>query len=270
MNTNKEQIKTLEKAKKEIFEVLNNPLSKIAKNKLPFQGKLKNKWIVNVYQAISENLKIQEVIKNGKGFSSLIIALNQAAERGLEVGGEANHAYLIPFKDEVKLIYGYRGMIAYAEKNGVNVTAINTVYENDTIGMININSGTPPEHKLNPKEQKRGEAIGYYCSCLNEKTGIGKTVYMFKDEVKIWRDRFSKNPTGEIWTDHFSSMALKTVIRKCLKHLGFIIKIDDSIEIDNVDENEEMEISSKAEIILDKTLNEIKPELKNKDLAFPE
>src|SRR6185437_2021004 len=49
---------------------------------------------------------------------SIVLAVMQAAELGLEPGGLLGESYLVPYGSEAKLIVGYRGLVALARRSG--------------------------------------------------------------------------------------------------------------------------------------------------------
>ena len=74
---------------------------------------------------------------------SLLRAVFQAGELGLEAGGLLGEGYLVPFKDEVQFIPGYRGLIKLARQSGqlASIEA-RVVYELDAFEL---------EYGLEPK-----------------------------------------------------------------------------------------------------------------------
>ena len=49
--------------------------------------------------------------------ASFLGAVIQASQLGLEPGGALGHCYLIPYKNEVNFMIGYRGMVALAMRS---------------------------------------------------------------------------------------------------------------------------------------------------------
>src|SRR5690242_16201396 len=50
---------------------------------------------------------------------SLLKCVIQSAELGLEAGGPQGHAYFVPYKGELTLIVGYRGMLELVRRSGL-------------------------------------------------------------------------------------------------------------------------------------------------------
>ena len=63
---------------------------------------------------------------------SLIAAIIQSAQLGLEPDDLLGHAYLVPFKTTVVLIPGYKGLISLSRRSGeIKAVYARTVYEKD-------------------------------------------------------------------------------------------------------------------------------------------
>ena len=64
--------------------------------------------------------------------TSVLNAVMQAAQLGLEPGGPLGDAYLVPYKTECQLIVGYRGLVALARRSGqiISIEA-HVVHEKD-------------------------------------------------------------------------------------------------------------------------------------------
>ena len=95
--------------------------------------------------------------------NSLIRSVMQSSQLGLEVGGHLGQAYLVPFKSEINLIVGYRGLLSLARRSG-EITSINAeiVYEKDE---FDLSLGLEPKviHKPFLKGE-RGEPVLVYMS----------------------------------------------------------------------------------------------------------
>lgn len=67
---------------------------------------------------------------------SFINSIVQASHLGLEIGGALGQAYLVPFKGEIKMMPGYRGLISLARRSG-EITSINAeiVYDQDEFDL---------------------------------------------------------------------------------------------------------------------------------------
>jgi recombination protein RecT len=119
---------------------------------------------------------------------SLVSALIQCGELGLETNPFLGLAYLLPFwngktkKLEVQIIPGYRGYVSLAMRSGqvVDITA-HCVYENEP---FEISYGTNEEIKHTPlPPDKRGERkIGAYVR-TKLKDGTTKTTFMWSDDI---------------------------------------------------------------------------------------
>ncbi len=188
----------------------------------------KSRYAIEVLQSVWSNQKLVSALASPEGMRTFLDAVSQAARLNLCFSGSIAQCYLIPYGSQIRLHVSYMGMMKVCRDNGIEVTAVNDVCENDILDSIDLNSGDPPAHGIDLRKS-RGKIIGYYCSAKNKNSGQGRKVYMTKEEVELWRDKYcTQSIKGKItftdaWSKHFDAMAKKTVIRKCLKYLGYHI-----------------------------------------------
>ena len=170
---------------------------------------------------------------------SLINAIIQASELGLEPNTPLGHAYLIPFynkntgRKEAQLMPGYRGLIALARRSGqVQGIYAELVYEHD---YFEITYGLDKNliHRPDLNREDRGELIGVY-AVAKFKDGYTDFEYMNAAEVEKIRKR-SQAP-DKIWVTDRGEMWRKTPIRRLAKRLPLSIEdatLQKAIEIDS-------------------------------------
>jgi len=161
--------------------------------------------------------------------ASFMNAISQASHLGLEIGGALGQAYLVPFKGEVKMLPGYRGLIALARRSG-KITSINAeiVYEHDE---FDLKLGLEAHVVHKPKVRgDRGEPILVYM-VAHFKDGGHHFEWMSIEEVMRIKERSSaviaaktnKKPTP--WDTDRDEMIRKTVIRRGWKYLPMSIEM---------------------------------------------
>jgi recombination protein RecT len=140
---------------------------------------------------------------------SLLRAVVDLVQVGLEPGGPLGHAYLVPYKDQVTPIIGYKGYLELARRSGVKSISANIIYEND---RFEIEYGDSPKVRHTPcMKGDRGEPIGAYCVA---KIGDERHVeYMSVGEIEAIRNRSAAGKSGP-WKTDWGQMARKTVIRR--------------------------------------------------------
>lgn len=208
---------------------------------------------------------------------SFINAIVQASHLGLEIGGALGQAYLVPFKGEIKMMPGYRGLISLARRSG-EITSINAeiVYEKDEF-ELSLGLEAKVTHK--PKIRgERGEPILVYM-VAHFKTGGHHFEWMSIDEVMKIKDRSSavvaakKDNRKTPWDTDRDEMIRKTVVRRGWKYLPMSIEMQtaqvieaanengQSVTIDNsVIEGEVIVTTDKVEIEEEKALPTCTPE----------
>lgn len=152
---------------------------------------------------------------------SLVGAIMQAAQCGLEIGGVLGQAYLIPYKGKATLQIGYKGLIQLCRRSGeLALIKAQTVYANDEFHYA---LGLNPDLVHVPASGDRGQPVAYY-AFYKTKDGFSDFEVMTKDEVLTNAHRFSQSSKDGVfnsstpWAKDFDAMAMKTVLKKVLKY----------------------------------------------------
>lgn len=144
---------------------------------------------------------------------SLFGGLIQAAALGLELGGPAGQAYLIPFKRSASLVVGYKGYITLAHRAGCKRFTPRIVRDHDSFA-IEYGARQNLHHVPSPEG---GAAIGYYAVVETGNGGIDFEYLTFA-EAQAHKARYALSKSGP-WSTNFDEMALKTAIRKLAKRV---------------------------------------------------
>jgi recombination protein RecT len=152
---------------------------------------------------------------------SIVLAVLQAAQLGLDVDGFLGHAYLVPYwnkksgKNEAQLQVGYRGFIALARRSGeISAISAEIVYSEDS---FSVSLGTDRKVTHLPAPGDRGEAIGAY-AVVFYKDGFKDFEWMTKNQIEHVR-KSSKAADDGPWVTHWEEMARKSPIRRLAKRL---------------------------------------------------
>lgn len=179
--------------------------------------------------------------------ASLVGAIGQCAQMGLEPNTVLGHAYLVPFntkrKDKVtgverwvksvQVIIGYKGLIDLARRSGqIMSIAAHEVCEQDTFDLV---YGLDEKLEHRPAMGERGEVIGFY-AVAKLKDGGHCFEFMSRLQVEqIMRGTQSKGNYGP-WKDNFTEMGRKTVIRRLAKYLPLSIEFQTAAALDGMAE----------------------------------
>jgi recombination protein RecT len=147
---------------------------------------------------------------------SLLTAVINAAELGLDFTPGKAHAYLVKYGDKAQFMPSYKGMIDLARRSG-DVKKIESfiVKEKD---VFKIRLGTSPgiDHEY-PAKGSRGDMIGVY-AVATFTDGETQFDYMTREEIDAIRKR-SKAANSGPWVTDYNEMARKTVVRRLFKYL---------------------------------------------------
>jgi recombination protein RecT len=169
--------------------------------------------------------------------ASLIQAIMQAAELGLEPGSALGHAYLVPFNRktnagwivECVMIPGYRGLIALARRSGEIVSIeVHPVYEKDA---FKLQFGLNPILEHTPTlTDEPGNLIAVY-GVAKLRDGGTQIEVMTRAQILSIRSRSQTGRKNEgPWSTDFDEMARKTVVRRMFKYLPVSIEVANAME----------------------------------------
>lgn len=211
---------------------------------------------------------------------SLVGAIAQCAQMGLEPNTVLGHAYLVPFNtkrkdadgkerwvNSVQVIIGYKGFIDLARRSGQIISiAAHDVCENDKFELV---YGLDEKLNHTPAMEDRGAVVGFY-AVAKLKDGGHCFEFMSKYQVEqIMRDSQSKGKYGP-WLDHFVEMGRKTVIRRLAKYLPLSVEFATAAALDGMAEGGQdqhvdnftggfTEFTEQPPIDVDQTTGEITP-----------
>jgi recombination protein RecT len=185
---------------------------------------------------------------------TLIGAIIQCAQLGLEPDSILGHAYLVPFwngqlgRYDVTFIAGYKGLIALAKRGG-DVTQIHAINVYDKEPFI-YEEGDNPKLKHTPQPPGiRGEGkAGTYAVSRNA-DGQVEFIFMWTEEIEAIRDRalktrridtadtvkFPREKWGPWGTDE-DEMFKKTAIRRLSKILSLSPEFQKAAALDEMAE----------------------------------
>lgn len=177
---------------------------------------------------------------------SLVGAIGQCAQMGLEPNTVLGHAYLVPFNvkrkdadgnekwvNSVQVIIGYKGLIDLARRSGQIISiAAHEVCQEDEFELV---YGLDEKLNHTPAMGERGPVIGFY-AIAKLKDGGHAFEFMSRYQVdEIMRASQSKGKYGP-WLDHYTEMGRKTVIRRLAKYLPLSIEFQTAAALDSMAE----------------------------------
>ncbi|WP_238880129.1 recombinase RecT [Achromobacter xylosoxidans] len=190
---------------------------------------------------------------------SLVGAIGQCAQMGLEPNTVLGHAYLVLFNTKrkdaggnerwvksVQVIVGYKGLIDLARRSGQIVSiAAHEVCENDTFDLV---YGLDEKLEHRPAMGDRGAVTGFYAVA---KLVGGGHAFEFMSLYQIDQIKAATQSKGAYgpWKDNFVEMGRKTVIRLLAKYLPLSIEFQKATALD------EMASSGRDQHLDDNTLD---------------
>jgi recombination protein RecT len=184
-----------------------------------------DRFIGVLTNAIHTNPKIAECTEQ-----SLMASMIKCANLKLEPNDAIRQqCFLIPRwngkinKLECSWEIGAKGLIELAYRSGeVQAIACSEIYERD---YFDVDWGTNEvTHKLPKTDRfKRGEVEGYWAQWIGKDGAKGRPAVMSKEDMVAFMEQYvqsvkdPKTRPYSPWTTAFDQMALKTVIKRCLK-----------------------------------------------------
>lgn len=168
---------------------------------------------------------------------SLLGGLMQAAQLNLDFG--LHEVYLVPYYSkkngsfEATFQLGYKGLVSLFYRHPLaHELYAEVVYQNDKFW---VRKGTKREIYHEPCMTKdKGEVVGFY-AVAKLKSGAYNFVYMSRDEMDDFSAQYAKRDSSgknNFWTNNYEEMALKTVVKKCLKLMPKSIDMTMAMEVD--------------------------------------
>jgi recombination protein RecT len=179
---------------------------------------------------------------------SLIGAIVQASQLGLEPDGTLGHAYLIPFnnrktgKVECQFIPGYKGLIELARRSSqISTIYAQVVHSNDEWDFA---FGLEPRLTHTPTDGEPGAMIAVY-AVARLRDGGAQFEWLWKREVDAIRASSRAGNSGP-WVTHYDEMAKKTALRRLCKLLPTSPELARAVSLD---EQAEASVPQQLEVL---------------------
>lgn len=213
------------------FDVLKMNIANMREQLVPLLGIDTEKFIQILVNFLSGKEKL---IKASR--ASLFSEIQKAAGMRLFIDGQ--EASLVPFKDSVKLMVGYKGILKMVRNSG-ELASINAgvVYEKDSFEYFVDELGEHVKH-VPSFIKERGKPTQTYCIARTKGNNEPYIEVMTEDDIQACK-KVSRAGEDSPWNGPFADeMRKKTVIRRISKRLPMstdvnMALIDDDDEPDN-------------------------------------
>lgn len=187
---------------------------------------------------------------------SLLSAVMQSAQLGLEPNTPLGEAYLIPYQNkkkgiiEVQFQMGYKGLLNLAHRTKeYKAIYAHEVYQNDE---FHYEYGLNKDLKHIPADIPESDPIYYYAVYHLQNGGFDFVVWSrekVQQHAKTYSQAFAKGWTSP-WKSDFDSMAKKTVLKDVLKYAPKSIEFAKAL---STDETIKKDISEDMTEVIDVT-----------------
>ena len=181
------------------------------------------------FTTIRQNPKLLEC-----SATSLLAAVMQAAQLGLEPDGILGHAYLVPYRNsktgstEAQFQVGYKGLISLARRSGeVRSICAHVVHEND---FFDFAYGLHEKLEHKPARSERGKSVAAYAIAHFKDGGYAFEV-MFSEDIEKIRAKSKAKDAGP-WVDYTEEMWRKTAVRRLAKYLPLSVEFQRAAALD--------------------------------------
>ncbi len=147
---------------------------------------------------------------------SVLRAVMQSTQLGLEPGGALQEAYLVPYGKQCTFIAGYQGLIKLALQSGkVGSIEARVVHEKD---RFQLRFGIDPILAHEPSwEEDPGVVIGGYA--IAHLVSGGKPLVEFMTKAQLDKVKKASKVQNGPWSQYEEEMQRKTLIRRISKFL---------------------------------------------------
>jgi recombination protein RecT len=163
---------------------------------------------------------------------SLIGAVIQSSQLGLEPDGVLGHAYLIPYGTKVQFQCGYKGLLDLARRSGaLSTVEARAVYEGDEFAYA---YGLHPRlHHVPTTSPGTGPLTFAYAIVRLTNGGVQWDV-MSRAQIDAHRARYSRASGDDSpWQTAFDEMSKKTILKRTLKLCPASIELQRAIAHDD-------------------------------------
>lgn len=164
--------------------------------------------------------------------SSLLHAIMQCAELGLTPSSALGEAYLVPFKDKVTMIPGYRGLVALARRSGQIKDIESVVVREGDRFRYKRGIRLVLEHTPKLGNRQKDKLIAVYMVAWLKGSARPHVEVMDRTEVDAIRAR-SRSANDGPWVTDYDEMARKTVVRRGVKMLPMSVALARAVAIDD-------------------------------------
>ena len=163
---------------------------------------------------------------------SVLLAVMQCAQLGLEPNTPLGLAYLIPFdntktrRKECQFIPGYRGLIKLAQQSGeISDLRSRVVYEGDEFHVeYGLTEKLVHVPVMSSEKGAKREIIAVYAVATIKGSNVPHMEVMTRAEIDAIRSRSRGGNSGP-WVTDFSEMARKSAIRRICKSLPLSVEM---------------------------------------------
>lgn len=160
---------------------------------------------------------------------SLLLAVMNAAQLGLEAGSPLGSAYLVPYGDTCQLIVGYRGLIELARRSG-QIASIEAQVVHDNDEFICERGFNPVLRHIPCWKGDPGDMYAAY-AIAKLTDGSSQVEVMTKAQIDAIKNRSRAGRSGP-WVTDYSEMARKTVVRRLCKYLPLSVEMSKALDMD--------------------------------------
>lgn len=188
-------------------------------------------------------------------FGSKQIMANMVKASYLGLDFYSKEAYLVPYGDKLEFMPSYSGQIKLAKK--YSIRPIKEIYakvirEGDVFEEV-ITNGEPSVN-FRPKFLNDGAIIGAFAVVLYQDSGMSYDV-MSKADIENTR-KSSKAKSSPAWSNFYSEMAKKTVLRRLCKHIDLDFEnarqqatYDEDMALDDPQKLNEIQVEAEANTV---------------------
>lgn len=166
--------------------------------------------------------------------ASLMGAIGQVAQLGLEVGGLMGQAYFVPYGKECQLILGYKGLVELARRSGqIKSIEARAVFAGDE---FSYSYGMNPTLKHTPMGETDPAKLTHAYAIAHFKDGGFQMEVMLKGQIEKVKGEAIRKAGGRKtpWETHEEEMWRKTPLRKLAKMLPMSPEAHRIIEAEEV------------------------------------